>query len=141
MFMKKIMKVVRFVTEAEKELYLSGAKIINNNGHAGQRSTSKGACFAEITPERDADQWLSKLLFIRHCEWVIEFDTDAFTEPLTESIGHYSADRMEDIDAGLTIDVREWCTTIYSLRTHPYTRISRCPSLGGLILGDKIAWR
>lgn len=135
------MKVVRFVTEAEKELYLSGAKIINSNGHAGQRSTSKGSCFAEITPERDADKWLRKLWGIRPCEWVVEFDTDAFTEPLAESIGHYSADRMEDIDAGMTIDVREWCTTIYSLRTHPYTRIGRCPSLGGLILGDRIRWQ
>ena len=135
------MKVVRFMTEAEKELYLSGANIINTNGHAGQRSTSRGACFAELTPERDADKWLRKLFGIRPCEWVVEFDTAAFYEPLTESIGHYSADRMDDIDAGLTIDIREWCTTVYSLFTHPYTRIGRCPSLVGLIIGERIAWK
>lgn len=129
------------MTEAEKEMYLSGAKIINSNGHAGQRSTSKGSCFAEITPERDADKWLRKLWGIRPCEWVVEFDIDQLTAPLTESIGHYSADRMEDIEAGLTIDVREWCTTIYSLSTHPYTRIGRCPSFVGLIQGERIQWQ
>ena len=134
------MKVVRFVTESEKELYLSGANIVNSNRHIGQRSTSIGSCFAEITPERDADKCFRKLCGICPCDWCIEFDTDT-SAPLTESIGHYSADNIEDMKAGLTIDVREWCTCVYSLATHPYTRIGRCPSIFGLIHGERIVWQ
>lgn len=135
------MKVIRFVTDAEKELYLSGAKIINDNPHSGSFTTSVGSCFAELTPERDADKWLRKLFGIRPCEWCIEFDTETFAKPLTPSVAKYSADNIEDMEAGKTIPVREWCATTYSLRTHPYTRIGRCPSIEGLIMGERIVWQ
>lgn len=135
------MKVVRFVDSIEFEKYLRGVTIVNHDSHAGLSTTSVGNCFAEITDTRDADKWLRKMFFIRPCLWCIEFDTNDFKNPLNASSGHYSADSIEDIDAGKSIDVREWCTTKYSIHTHPYTRIGICPSLQDLICGKKIEWR
>lgn len=131
------MKVIRFVTEAELQAYLIRGKLMNIHNHAQYHSTSVGFCFAELTEERDADKWLRKLMYIRPCEYCIEFDTDYFATPLTESIAQYA----DDTDfAHKRADFREWCTTDYSLDTHPYTRIGRCPTLIQLAMGWKIEW-
>lgn len=131
------MKVIRFMSDAEKEMYLSGAKMMNASLHSNFRSTSVGFCFAELTEKRDADKWLRKLFFNTICEWCVEFDTDKFSTPLTESNAVYA----DDDDFERRIDVREWCTTQYSLSTHPYIRIGKCPRLEELTFGKKnIKW-
>lgn len=122
------MKVVRFMSDAEKEMYLSGAKMVNATPHSDCKSTSVGFCFAELTDVRDADKWLRKLYFNTRCEWCVEFDADRFSTPLIESKAVYAGDD----DFNKTVVVREWCTTSYSLSTHPYTRIGRCPDIIGI---------
>lgn len=129
------MLVVRFMSDAEKEMYLSGAKMMNSDTHIEYKSTSVGFCFAEIG-KRDADKWLRKLHFIAKCDWCIEFDTKMFAVPLKKSSGRYS----DDENFSKTVSIREWCTTEYSLVTHPYVRIGKCPSMVGLCMGDKIEW-
>lgn len=136
------MKLVRFVTKKELDLYLSGARIVNRKRHAisGFKTTSVGACFAELTPERDPDKWLRKLFFNITCEYCIEFDSTQFKELLIKSQSIYSADDPEGINAGKRINVREWCLTSYSIDTHPYLRIGKCPTLADLCAGKKIEW-
>ena len=131
------MKVIRFVSEMEKEIYLSGAKLINNDHHINNKTTSVGFCFAEISEKRDAEKWMRKLYLSTACKWCIEFDTDNFSIPLNESTARYS----DDEDFKKTIEVREWCSTEYSLQTHPFTRIGKCPSFLGLCLGVNIVWK
>lgn len=137
------MRVVRFMTEVEKELYLSGARIVNGNQHNGRRSTCMGACFAELTPARDADKWLRKLAFVRPCEWVVEFETDDFhSNQLNEGTAVYASDNPAEWGKqGTVITVREWWTVYYSLQTHPYRRLGRCPSVDGLCRGQRIEWQ
>lgn len=130
------MKVIRFVNDVEKEMYLSGAKLLNADPHAGNKTTSVGFCFAELTEKRDAEKWMRKLYLLTSCKWCIEFDTGNFSTPLKESKSRYS----DDDDFSKKIEVREWCTTEYSLQTHPYTRIGKCPSILGLCFGEKINW-
>lgn len=131
------MKIIRFVSDAEKEMYLSGAKMMNGNAHGDCKTTSVGFCFAELTKERDADKWLRKLMMNTTCEWCIEFDTEKFSFPLAESNGVYADDK----DFTKTVEIREWCTTQYSLKTHPYIRIGRCPSFLAMCFGrKKIDW-
>lgn len=127
------MKVVRFVSEAELNVFLAGGRLMNGTVHAikGYNTTSVGFCFAEITPERDADKWLRKLFFITKAEYCIVFETDDFTESLTESKSVYS----DDYTYEKTITVREWCSTTYSRHTHPYLAIGKCPDLDSLVRG------
>jgi len=134
------MIVLRFMTEAEKNSYLAGQKLINVTKHqnAGLRTTSIGSCFAELTAERDADKWLRKLMGIGTCDYCIVFDTEDFKESLVESVATYADDI--DFDKGKTMEVREWCTTSYSIDTHPYKHIGKCPSVIELIHGKKIDW-
>lgn len=130
------MKVIRFVSDKEKQMYLSGAKLINNDHHINNKTTSVGLCFAELSGKRDAEKWMRKLFLSTCCNWCVEFDTDNFSIPLKESMARYSDDK----DFSKSMEVREWCTTEYSLQTHPYTRIGKCPSILGLCLGDCINW-
>lgn len=134
------MRVVRFMTRAEKDKYLAGRKMMNKTRHRdlGLRSTSIGFCFAELTAERDADKWLHKLTGIRPCEYCIEFETDDFKIPLYEGKATYADD--DDFEWSKTMQVREWSTTIYNLRTHPYRRIGICPSFIQMCMGQKIEW-
>lgn len=132
------MKVIRFMTECEKEMYLSGAKILNCSTHPDNKTSSVGSCFAELTQERDADKWLKKLFLTRPCEWCVEFDTRFFTTPLNESYGTYAPD--DCLEFGNSQQFREWCTTEYSLYTHPCTRIGKCPDGMGIFRGEKIVW-
>lgn len=136
------MHLVRFVTTQELQIYLEGHKIVNCQKHSGRgmKSTSVGACFAELTPERDPDKWLRKLFFVRPCQYCIEFDSDQFAQPLNESRATYASDDPALAGKGVKIEVREWWTTSYSLDTHPYIRIGKCPSLGDLCAGKKIEW-
>lgn len=131
------MKVIRFVSDMEKEIYLSGAKLINIDHHINNKTTSVGFCFAELSGKRDAEKWMRKLYLFTACEWCIEFDTDNFSVPLKESTARYS----DDENFKKAIEVREWCTTEYSLQTNPYTRIGKCPSFHGLCLGENIVWK
>lgn len=133
------MKVVRFMSDIEKEMYLSGAKMMNGRPHSDCRSASVGFCFAELTDKRDADKWLRKLLFNTKCDWCVEFDTENFKTPLNESVAVYQDD--DDLTIGKTLTIREWCTTTYSLHTHPYVRIGKCPVFYGLYMGEKIKWQ
>lgn len=130
------MKVVRFVCDTEMEMYISGARLFNCDLHTDNKTSSIGFCFAELTEKRDAEKWMRKLCLLTSCEWCIEFDTDKFSIPLKESIARYS----DDDDFSKTIDVREWCTTDYSIKTHPYTRFGKCPSILGICIGKKIKW-
>lgn len=132
------MEVIRFMSEAEKELYLSGAKMFNATDHKKyNNSTSVGFCFAELTEARNPDKWNKKLAGITNCEWCVVFDMDDFKKPLNESSAVYSHDeRMFE-----KMEVREWCTTEYSLNTHPYKRIGKCPDLFTLVCGGKIEWQ
>lgn len=131
------MKVIRFMTEAEVEVFLSGGKLMSCEKHAKHnKTTSVGFCFAEVTDVRTPDKWLRKLMGIRPCEYCIEFDTDDFKEPLTESRATYT----HDTDFSKRIEVREWCTTQYSLLTHPYRRLGQCPPLPLLLIGEQIRW-
>lgn len=125
------MKVIRFVTEAELAVYLSGGKLMNANNHnqLGRATTSVGFCFAELTEERTPEKWLYKLMGIRPCEICLEFDTDNFKTPLTESRATYADDK----DLSKTIEIREWCTTQYSLDTHPCRRIGLCANFYDII--------
>ena len=134
------MEVIRFVTEAELQVYLAGGKLLNMTKHRkhGMKTTSLGFCFAELTDTRDADKWLRKLMVIRPCEYCIEFETEDFKESLVERTAIYSDDT--DFDRGKELVVREWSTTNYTLTTHPYKRIGRCPSLLELMQGKKIEW-
>ena len=134
------MKVIRFVTEAELHVYLAGGKLLNMTKHRkhDMKTTSIGFCFAELTDTRDADKWLRKLMFTRPCEYCIEFETEDFQESLVERTATYAADI--DSDKWKSIEVREWSTTSYMLATHPYKRIGKCPSLFGLMQGEKIEW-
>lgn len=136
------MRLVRFVTEEELNLYLSGKPVINTNDHRkkGNNSTSVGSCFAEITKECDADKWNRKLAAIRPCEYCIEFETTRFKATLNQSHATYLGNSKEDIYNLVTRRFREWCTTEYSLTTHPYTRIGKCPGFGGIIVGEGIDW-
>lgn len=134
------MKIIRFVTEAELHVYLAGGKLLNMTNHQkkGMKTTSIGFCFAELTDTRDADKWLRKLMLTRPCEYCIEFETDDFKTPLVERTATYSDDT--DFDNGMKLVVREWSTTNYTLATHPYKRIGKCPTLFELLLGAKIEW-
>lgn len=134
------MKVVRFVTEAELHIYLAGGKIMNSSEHGGKKTASVGNCFAELTDVRTPDKWLKKLFGIRPCEYCIEFDTDKFEHQLRESKSVYTGDSQYENDNMIPIEVREWCTIWYSLETHPYTRIGKCPDIFGLMQGEKIEW-
>lgn len=130
------MKVIRFVSNDESEKYFSGAELYNYSTHHGSKTTSVGFCFAEITPERDAEIWLRKLMFRTEAVWCIEFDTDKFLVPLKESKAFYA----DDNDLCMSVVFREWCTTEYSIDTHPYTRLGKCPSFIDLCRGKKIKW-
>lgn len=133
------MKVIRFVSASEAAVYLAGGKLMSAEQHSDNRykTTSVGFCFAELTEVRDADKWMRKLMGLRICEYCIEFETDDFTEPLTESRAIYADD--VDFEHKL-IEVREWCTISYSLATHPYRRIGQCPTLYDMIMGQTIRW-
>lgn len=130
------MKVVRFMSSAEKDMYLSGAKMLNSDPHQLNKTTSVGFCFAELTAKRDADKWLKKLAFSTECAWCVEFETNNFKTPLKESKAIYS----DDEDFNKQMEVREWCTTEYSIKTHPYIRIGKCPDVMALCFGFKIDW-
>lgn len=130
------MKVVRFMSDSEKEAYLAGAKLMNVVNHAmmGKKTNSIGFCFAEITPERDADKWFRKLACNTAAEFCVEFDTDDFTEPLIERWAFYA----DDNDFSKKVLFREWSTISYSIRTHPYRRIGKCPHILEIAHGKKI---
>lgn len=130
------MRIVRFMSLCEKECYLAGGKLMNATDHAkdGMKTTSVGYCFAELARGRDADKWLRKLMFNTKAEYCIEFDTDDFSEPLTESEACYA----DDHDFNKIVKFREWCTISYSIKTHPYRRIGKCPSLFEITVGQRI---
>lgn len=131
------MKVVRFMSTEEKDRYLSGEVLHNDNPHRDYKTTSVGFCFAELNPKRDADKWLMKLFFLTKTDWCVEFDTDRFFPPLNESKATYCSDN----NFGKTQRFREWCTQSYSLKTHPYERIGKCPAFRELVMGEKIQWQ
>lgn len=131
------MKVIRFVNESELDVYLSGGKLMNATQHSKYKfSTSVGFCFAELTEVRDANKWMRKLLCNTQCDYCIEFDTDEFKEPLNESKAMYSHDN----DFTKSMEFREWCTTSYSLTTHPYIRLGKCNPTELITNGSGIKW-
>lgn len=111
------MIVHRFMSEAEYDCLISGAKLMNATNHAdnGQLTNSVGFCFFTEDPDK-AIHWLSGCTYPERCVTMEVPDT-----LLSESYGTYRDPKRDNLNAPPpkggrpTIKRREYCTTHYSL--------------------------
>ena len=112
-----MMRVHRFMSEAEYDCLISGAKLMNATDHAsrGQKTDSVGFCFFTEDPD-EAIHWLSGCTYPDCCVTMDMPDT-----LLRESYGTYRDPERDDLlqpapRGGIpTMRKREYCTTSYSL--------------------------
>ncbi|MBR5395728.1 MAG: hypothetical protein IK144_11725 [Bacteroidaceae bacterium] len=111
------MIIHRFMSEAEYDCLISGAKLMNATDHSrsGHKTDSVGFCFFIEDPE-EAIHWLSGCTYPDLC--VTMEVPDAL---LRESYGIYRDPKHDDLFAPVpeggrpTLKHREYCTTQYSL--------------------------
>lgn len=129
------MKVHRFMSEAEYDCLISGAKLMNATDHSrgGRRTDSVGFCFFIEDPD-EAIHWLSGCTYP---DWCVTMEIP--DNLLRESYGIYRDPIHDDLHAPApesgrpVIRRREYCLTSYSLREvsiiEATTRFSRYAEL------------
>lgn len=111
------MRVHRFMSEAEYDCLISGAKLTNYTDHAsrGQKTNSVGFCFFAEAPD-EAIHWLSGCTYPDCCVTM-----DVPDGLLRESYGIYRDPKRDDLfqpapsGGRPTMHKLEYCTTSYSL--------------------------
>lgn len=128
----------------ELQKYLAGSTLTNTTAHWENHKgcTSVGFCWAEITPARDENKWLRKLIGIADAQFALVIDTDTSQQIFTESRAWYAGDTLQpDGTMGRPILVREWCCMEYDRRRVPELKVGICPSLVEVIHGTPLAVR
>lgn len=118
------MIVHRFMSEAEYECLIAGAKLMSATDHhreKGQKTTSVGFCFFAEDPD-EAIHWLRGIVSTDQCVTL-----DIPDHLLTESKGVYRDYENDDCDGmdfldlmfapAPTVERKEYCLTEYSLQT------------------------
>lgn len=111
------MRVHRFMSEAEYDCLISGAKLMNSTDHGrqGHKTDSVGFCFFTEDPD-EAIHWLSGCTYPDCCVTM-----DFPDELLRESYGIYRDPKRDNLlkpapsGGRPTMRKREYCTTCYSL--------------------------
>ena len=112
------MVVHRFMSEAEYDCLISGAKLMNATDHSksGHKTDSVGFCFFTEDPE-EAIHWLSGCTYPDKCVTMEIPDS-----MLKESYGIYRDPKKDDLKSGPvvggnrpTMRKREYCLTSYSI--------------------------
>lgn len=106
----------RFMSEAEYECLIGGARLMNATDHSksGQRTDSVGFCFFAEDPD-EAIHWLSGCTYPDCCVTMEVPDS-----LVRESYGIYRDPERNDLSQPIpssipTMRKREYCTTSYSL--------------------------
>ncbi len=112
------MIVHRFMSEAEYDCLISGAKLMNATDHSksGHKTDSVGFCFFPDDPD-EAIHWLSGCTYPDKCVTMEIPDS-----MLRESCGIYRDPKRDDLKSGPvvggnrpTMRKREYCLTAYSI--------------------------